>query len=372
MADIFDVARNSPLSGRNVENFETCTLGPKERFWRGPNSQGIIPIPEGVDTWVLDFDHTIGLTEFLHRASFRETAWRSIEQSVRETNEFRSAESAQAQLELLRPLRAEFDAAWVSNGFQRAFGKPERVSCEIVADCLKNSFGIDEDPDRIRLRRFKTIAHAKKKMDGNGDLEAISQNSEVSMCRVNDIIRAIQRAQPIKGLVQALKSADEIGIKIGLCTGSSSEFVAEILSAFDLDEVIPPRFRVFANHYDPSRGKPDPHPFLVTFEQMELKAQHVSGRPHYPNVLVFEDSISGLTSALGAGAHVAFSPGRAYGPTVSFVHEAYHNLPVHHHPIAKREQNLKLQLAIAHAKDCKTEMLLMSPGKGWTQLMLTD
>lgn len=365
--------KNAPVSPklRATEiDLSSATIGLKTRFWRSSLGQDKVIIPESIDTIVLDFDHTVGLTERLHRASFKETTWKFVEEHIKATQAYQMAHNNE-RLQLLTPQREVFEKAWKNAGFMEAFGKPEMKSCEVVARCLKDNFEIEVPADMIRTRRFAMIAQAKEILEQREtkgpESKRLDGADEISLCNTEDVINAIKHAKPIKGLMEFLEEANIRGIRIGLCTGSSSEFVGQILSKFKLDDLVPAHYRVFCNDYDQSRGKPDPHPFIYTFEKMGLIPTMVGDKASYPNVLILEDSISGITAALASGAHVAFAPGRAYGPDLSTIHEVSHMPSVTKKPETKAE---KLRAAIEFSAAVGTEAMLMNKGNGWTQLAL--
>ncbi|MGL5926980.1 HAD family hydrolase [Chroococcidiopsis sp.] len=93
---------------------------------------------------------------------------------------------------------------------------------------------------------------------------------------------------PIPGLLEVIAWADERGIKQAVVTNAPPENAKHMLSVLNLEH----RFeRVFVSQ-EIGMAKPDPGPYLYALAYFGLNAQQA---------LVFEDSPSGIRSAVGAG-----------------------------------------------------------------------
>jgi HAD superfamily hydrolase (TIGR01509 family) len=92
---------------------------------------------------------------------------------------------------------------------------------------------------------------------------------------------------PLPGLLEMLAWADEKGLKQAVVTNAPSENTKHVLSVLQLEH----RFeRVFISQ-EIGMAKPDPGPYLYALAYFGLTAQQA---------LVFEDSPSGIRSAVGA------------------------------------------------------------------------
>lgn len=96
-------------------------------------------------------------------------------------------------------------------------------------------------------------------------------------------------------------------IQIALCTGSSSkEFPKKIGKAKELIEKMSP-IVLAGDDPEVNEGKPAPDPYLVTIRRMSLHHQTKNN-----NILVFEDSLNGVYSALSAGCRVCWIPQKQF------------------------------------------------------------
>lgn len=93
---------------------------------------------------------------------------------------------------------------------------------------------------------------------------------------------------PIPGLLEVIAWADEKGLKQAVVTNAPTENARHVLSVLNLEH----RFeRVFVSQ-EIGMAKPDPGPYLYALAYFGLNA---------PQALVFEDSPSGIRSAVSAG-----------------------------------------------------------------------
>ena len=94
--------------------------------------------------------------------------------------------------------------------------------------------------------------------------------------------------EPLPGLLDFLRKATERGLKTALVTNAPEENVEAILLALELGEY----FDELVLSDEVGRVKPDPAPYRVTLDRLGLSPEEA---------VAFEDSISGISSAVGAG-----------------------------------------------------------------------
>ena len=92
------------------------------------------------------------------------------------------------------------------------------------------------------------------------------------------------KLQPIKGIKQLLDEIKSCGIRIGLASSSSKEFINYILDKIDLKKY----FEVIVSGEDVVRGKPAPDIFRRTAELLNVQPEYC---------LVIEDSAHGVKAA---------------------------------------------------------------------------
>jgi len=94
--------------------------------------------------------------------------------------------------------------------------------------------------------------------------------------------------EPLPGLLDFLDTAKRRGLRTGLVTNAPRENVAAVLRALGLEDF----FDAVVPSEDVSAAKPDPEPYATTLEKLGAQADEA---------LAFEDSVSGIRSAVGAG-----------------------------------------------------------------------
>ncbi|GAA5335073.1 MULTISPECIES: HAD family hydrolase [Thermus] len=95
-----------------------------------------------------------------------------------------------------------------------------------------------------------------------------------------------QGLKPTPGLYELLQEAEAKGLLWGVVTNAPKENARHVLQALSLE----PPLLVLAEEV--GRGKPDPLPYRVALEQLGVAPEEA---------LAFEDSPSGVRSAVGAG-----------------------------------------------------------------------
>lgn len=95
---------------------------------------------------------------------------------------------------------------------------------------------------------------------------------------------------PIPGVSQLILALSAAEISVGIVTSGWREKIDRIMAMLKIQDCI----SVIVERDDVSRGKPFPDPYILGAKRLMLS----------PNqTLVFEDSISGVTSAVDAGAY---------------------------------------------------------------------
>jgi beta-phosphoglucomutase family hydrolase len=100
--------------------------------------------------------------------------------------------------------------------------------------------------------------------------------------------RYLPHRTPVRGLVEFLDSARELGIKMSVATAASPANMAFILDGLDLRKF----FAALTTAADVKRGKPDPEIFLLSAERLGIEPE---------NSLVFEDAFFGFEASRRAG-----------------------------------------------------------------------
>ena len=93
---------------------------------------------------------------------------------------------------------------------------------------------------------------------------------------------------PLPGLLDLLERAKESRLRTGLVTNAPRENVAAVLLALGLEDF----FDAVVPSEDVSAAKPDPEPYATALEKLGAQSDET---------LAFEDSVSGIRSAVGAG-----------------------------------------------------------------------
>ena len=97
----------------------------------------------------------------------------------------------------------------------------------------------------------------------------------------------LNRIKPIPEVVALLKKSYAEGIKIGVVSGGRKRIVEETLKILGIREMV----AVVICAEDVNRGKPDPEPFLIAAERLNVDPS---------DCLVFEDADLGIQSAENA------------------------------------------------------------------------
>ncbi|MFW7215767.1 HAD family hydrolase [Enterobacter sp. BNK-22] len=95
---------------------------------------------------------------------------------------------------------------------------------------------------------------------------------------------------PIPGVAKLIASLHSAGVTVGIVTSGWKEKIERVAAMLDISQSV----SVIVERDDVERGKPFPDPYLVAARRLNIPAR---------NALVFEDSVSGVTSAVAAGAY---------------------------------------------------------------------
>ena len=118
--------------------------------------------------------------------------------------------------------------------------------------------------------------------------------------------------EPIAGAAHFLSALHNAGLRIAICSSSPRRHITGALEMLEVSD----RVELIVSGADLPRGKPDPLPYATTLNELDLE-------PHL--VCAFEDSRSGVSSALGAGLlTVAVGPG-CKGPDFADCHYQAHS-----------------------------------------------
>lgn len=121
-------------------------------------------------------------------------------------------------------------------------------------------------------------------------------NMSVSPQQLNDekselyMELAQQELEPVKGVIEAVEKFSKKYI-LGLVSSSYAKEVEMVLNKFAIKKY----FSALVTADDVSKGKPDPEPYLLVAEKLNIKPE---------NCVVFEDSLNGIKAAKTAGMKV--------------------------------------------------------------------
>jgi HAD superfamily hydrolase (TIGR01509 family) len=121
-------------------------------------------------------------------------------------------------------------------------------------------------------------------------------NASVANQIVTQVVNDIStQGQPMDGVIDALKACQQLGLKIGLATSSSSAIIAAVMKKLNLDDYF--EARCSAEHL--SYGKPHPEVYLNCANALGLEPS---------NCLAIEDSFNGLIAARAANMQTVIIP----------------------------------------------------------------
>jgi beta-phosphoglucomutase len=121
--------------------------------------------------------------------------------------------------------------------------------------------------------------------------EQLSLYTEEIDASYRNIISGSEQIFPVDGLYNFLDFIKELGFKIALATSAPPENISLILERLGITEY----FDVIVDKTHVTNGKPDPEVYLKAVENLKTDSGYC---------LVFEDSLSGVRSAIRAGIRV--------------------------------------------------------------------
>ncbi|WP_420800258.1 HAD family hydrolase [Neobacillus terrae] len=98
-----------------------------------------------------------------------------------------------------------------------------------------------------------------------------------------------------EGVLEKIKEAEDLGLKMALASSSSREWVDSFLEQFNLKSY----FSVIKTREDVEKVKPDPSLYLKALEELGVEPFEA---------LAIEDSANGVLAAVSAGMHCAVIP----------------------------------------------------------------
>lgn len=104
-------------------------------------------------------------------------------------------------------------------------------------------------------------------------------------------VHAIAMADELPGVTSILQQAKNRGLKLAIVTSSRRAWVETLLSVHDWDDL----FKVMVSEEDNSLYKPDPQPYLVALQKLQLSPE---------DCVAFENRENGIISGKGAGIFV--------------------------------------------------------------------
>ncbi|MBS4213774.1 MULTISPECIES: HAD family hydrolase [Neobacillus] len=194
----------------------------------------------------------------------------------------------------------------------------ETIWFEAYKEVLEKGYGIN-----LTLQQFSKVI-------GTDDTELFAYiqenlstpiNSEVIENSVKQIVlEKMKEPAAREGVEEYLKEAKELGLKIGLATSSSREWVEGFLKKLHIFKY----FNVIKTRDDVSKVKPNPELYIQAVKALGIKPSEA---------VAFEDSLNGLRAAREAGIHCVVVPNQVTS------HLEFHG---HSHRLSSMEEiNLK-------------------------------
>lgn len=116
-----------------------------------------------------------------------------------------------------------------------------------------------------------------------------------------------QMRKPIDGAAEFLRSLNEKGLKIAICSSSARRHINNALAMLEVTDCV----EVIISGQELPRGKPDPLPYLEASSALKVRPE---------NACAFEDSVPGARSAFDAGTIVFAIGNGCTVPEFEFCH----------------------------------------------------
>jgi HAD superfamily hydrolase (TIGR01509 family) len=120
-------------------------------------------------------------------------------------------------------------------------------------------------------------------------------HEELRIKKTERALALIKEQKPLPGIENYLKAAKEMGLKIGLASSSSRQWVMEHLERIGLSHY----FEVIKTADDVEKVKPDPALYLKAVDELGVKPGEA---------IAFEDSVNGSLAAKKAGLYCVAIP----------------------------------------------------------------
>ena len=134
---------------------------------------------------------------------------------------------------------------------------------------------------------FAQAFKAKGEKLGSHDLrQLIREKADAFQCLVRE-----GKATPLPGAVELIKSIPR-RLPVALCSGALREDILPILDSLGIEDA----FTVIVTAEDTKKSKPDPAPYKLAIEKLELDDP--------ASAIAIEDTPAGIVSAKGAGLKV--------------------------------------------------------------------
>ncbi|MGB3634306.1 MAG: HAD family phosphatase [Rubrobacteraceae bacterium] len=114
------------------------------------------------------------------------------------------------------------------------------------------------------------------------------QGREIAEAKEVDFRNRTDELEPLPGLMHFIEEARENGLRLALVTNAPEENVPAVLKGIGLEDA----FDAIILAAEVGAGKPDPAPYLAALKDFGLSPDET---------IAFEDSSSGIASAVGAG-----------------------------------------------------------------------
>ncbi|HIC48124.1 MAG TPA: HAD family hydrolase [Methylophaga aminisulfidivorans] len=119
----------------------------------------------------------------------------------------------------------------------------------------------------------------------------------------NDVIDEVAlltatQGQPLPGVHDLLEQLKQHKLKIGLATNAPARLVPVVLERLDITAL----FDSYVADDHVEQGKPHPAIYQLALERINAQANHT---------IAFEDSVTGMTAAIGAGIRTVVVPSKA-------------------------------------------------------------
>lgn len=154
------------------------------------------------------------------------------------------------------------------------------------------SFEDTEQTTGLRIDQVVHYWYLRHPWVAQGQYDNVAVANKIVSQVVNDIST---QGQPMAGVIDALKTCQKLGLKIGLATSSSNAIIAAVMKKLNLDDYF--EARCSAEHL--SYGKPHPQVYLNCANTLGLAPA---------NCLAIEDSFNGLIAARAANMQTVIIP----------------------------------------------------------------